>query len=74
MTSNIQLRGRIDSPLHWGRPFWWLDGVFLGSIPPEFEPKLRHHEQRFGKITTTALLDKDEHLFCFWVAMTSELS
>ena len=47
---------------------------FLGSIPPEFEPKLRHHEQRFGKITTTALLDKDENLFCFWVAMTLELS
>lgn len=47
---------------------------FFGSIPPEFEPKLRHHEQRFGKITTTALLDKDENLFCFCVAMTLEFS
>ena len=28
LTSNIQLRGRIDSSLHWGRPLWWLDGVF----------------------------------------------
>ena len=47
---------------------------FLGAIPPKFEPKLRHLEQRFGKITTTALLDKDEHLFCFWIAMISKLS
>ena len=34
-----------------------------GSIPPKFEHKLRRHKQRFGKIVTTVLLDKDENLF-----------
>ena len=33
-----------------------------GSIPPKFEHKLRRHKQRFGKIVTTVLLDKDENL------------
>ena len=35
---------------------------FLGSIPPKFERKLRRHKQRFGKINTTVVLDKDENL------------
>ena len=34
---------------------------FSGSIPPKFEHKLRRHKQSFGKITTTAVLDKDEN-------------
>ena len=33
---------------------------FSGSIPPKFEHKLRRHKQRFGKITTPVVLDKDE--------------
>ena len=33
-----------------------------GSIPPKFEHKLRRHKQRFGKIATTVVLDKDENL------------
>ena len=38
---------------------------FSGSIPPKVEhEKLRRHtdKQRFGKIATTIVLDKDEHL------------
>ena len=35
---------------------------FSGSIPPTFERKLRRHKQRFGKINTTVVLDKDENL------------
>ena len=38
---------------------------FSGSIPPKFEhKKLRRHtdRQRFGKIATTIILGKDEHL------------
>ena len=35
---------------------------FPGSIPPKFEHKLRRHKQRFGKIATTVVLDKDENL------------
>ena len=35
---------------------------FSGSIPPKFEHKLRRHKQRFGKIATTVILDKDENL------------
>ena len=35
---------------------------FSGSIPPKFEYKLHRHKQRFGKINTTAVLDKDENL------------
>ena len=34
---------------------------FSWSIPPKFERKLRRHEQRFGKIDTTLVLDKDEN-------------
>ena len=40
----------------------WLDTVFLGSIPPKFEHKLRRHEQIFGKMATTVVLDKDDNL------------
>ena len=35
---------------------------FLEWIPPKFERKLRRHKQRFGKINTTVVLDKDETL------------
>ena len=35
---------------------------FSGSIPPKFERKLRRPKQRFGKINTTVVLDKDENL------------
>ena len=35
---------------------------FSWSIPPTFERKLRRHKQRFGKINTTVVLDKDENL------------
>ena len=36
---------------------------FSGSIPTKFEHKLRYQKQRFGKIATTVVLDKDEILF-----------
>ena len=32
------------------------------SIPPKFEHKLRRHKQRFRKIATTVVLDKDDNL------------
>ena len=35
---------------------------FSRSIPSKFERKLRRHKQRFGKIDTTVVLDKDENL------------
>ena len=35
---------------------------FSRSIPPKFERKLRRDKQRFGKIDTTVVLDKDETL------------
>ena len=35
---------------------------FLECIPPTFECKLRRHKQRFGKINTTVVSDKDETL------------
>ena len=35
---------------------------FSGSTPPEFELKLRCNKQRFGKMATTGVLDKDEKL------------
>ena len=35
---------------------------FSASIPPTFEHKLRHHKQRFGKIATTVVSDKDKNL------------
>ena len=35
---------------------------FSGSIPTKFEHKLRYQKQRFGKIATTVVLDKDENL------------
>ena len=35
---------------------------FSESISPKFEDKLNHHQQRFGKIATTVVLDKDENL------------
>ena len=34
---------------------------FSMSIPPKFEHKLRHHKQRFGKIATTVVLDKEDN-------------
>ena len=35
---------------------------FSGSIPPKSEDKIRHYKQRFRKIATTIVLDKDENL------------
>ena len=35
---------------------------FSGLIPLKFERKLSRHKQRFGKINTTVVLDKDEKL------------
>ena len=35
---------------------------FSGPIPPKFEYKVRRHKQRFGKIATTVVLDKNENL------------
>ena len=40
----------------------WLDTVFQGQYLPKFEHKLRRHKQRFRKIATTVVLDKDENL------------
>ena len=34
---------------------------FSRSIPLKFERKLRRHKQRFGKIDTTVVLDKEEN-------------
>ena len=36
--------------------------TFSRSVPPKFERKLRRHKQRFGKIDTTVVSDKDENL------------
>ena len=36
---------------------------FSLSIPAKFEHNLRRQKQRFGKIATTVVLDKDENLF-----------
>ena len=36
---------------------------FSGSVPPMFGHKLRRHKQRFGKIATTVVLDKDEFFY-----------
>ena len=35
---------------------------FSGSMPPKFEHKLCCHKQRFEKIATTVVLDKNENL------------
>ena len=35
---------------------------FSRSISPKFERTLRRHKQRFGKIDTTVVLDKDDNL------------
>ena len=35
---------------------------FSGSTPPKFDLKLRCNKQRFGKMATTGVLDKDEKL------------
>ena len=34
---------------------------FTGSKPPKFEHKLRRHKQRYGKIATTVVLEKEEN-------------
>ena len=40
----------------------WMDRPgFSGTIPSKFERKLRRHKQRFEKITTTAVLGKEEN-------------
>ena len=43
-------------------PFKVARYSFLGWIPPTFEHKLCRHKQRFGKINTTVVLNKDETL------------
>ena len=48
-------------------------GYFSGSIPPTFEQKLRHHYQRFAKVTTTAVLYMKMKFVMVSVTMTSEL-
>ena len=41
----------------------WLDTVFQGQyLPISALLKLHRHKQRFGKIATTVVLDKDENL------------
>ena len=49
----------------------WLIWGFLG-ITPNFEHQLRLYQQRFRKITTTAVLEKDENLF--WSVLQWEWS
>ena len=52
-------------PMQQHRPYWHMKMArysFLGSIPAKFEHKLLGHKQTFGKIATTAVLDKDENL------------
>ena len=53
----LDSRGRTITQ---GQKVVWYS--FSGSIPPKFEHKLRHHKQKFGKIATTVVLDKDENL------------
>ena len=55
---NVKITDRASGP----PSLRWLDTVLLGSIPPKFEHKLHRHNQRFGKIATTVVLDKDEDL------------
>ena len=45
---------------------------FSGSILPKFEHNLCRHKQRFEKIATTFVSDKDENLFMIRVAKTSK--
>ena len=45
---------------------------FSESISTKFEHKLRRHKQRFGKIVTTVVLDKDENLL--WLGLQCRLS
>ena len=40
---------------------------FSGSISPKFEHKVRLHKQRFEKIATTVVLEKDENLL--WLGL-----
>ena len=45
----------------WDCSFRWLDTVFHGQYLPSLKlNKLRRHKQRFEKIATTVVLDKDE--------------
>ena len=45
---------------------------FSGSIPPKFEHKLRRHKQRYGKIATTVVLEKDKNLL--WSGLQGDQS
>ena len=54
--------GDFDLPHHFVSKFKVARYSFSGSIPPKFERKLRRHKQRFEKINTTVVLDKDENL------------
>ena len=44
------------------------------SRTPKFEHELHRHKQRFGKIVTTIVLDKEKKFAMIRVVMTSELS
>ena len=47
----------------WDCSFRWLDTIFHGQYLPSLKlNKLRRHKQRFEKIATTVVLDKDENL------------
>ena len=62
-----------------GCPFKVARYSFSGSIPSEFEHKVCRHKQRFGKMATTAVLDKDENLLwsglqCHWSCHSNKMT
>ena len=53
----------IICPMRENNHLRWLDIVFQGQYLPRLSViKLCRHKQRFGKIDTTVVLDKDENL------------
>ena len=60
----ISLRTSSVKVAQWG---------FSGSAPRKFGRNPHCYQQRFGKITTTAVLDEDENCVVVRVTMTSEL-
>ena len=69
LTDLVILLSSIDGPrlgrlviIYYKLGFKVVRYSFSGSIPPKFEHKLRRHKQRFGKIATTVVSDKDENL------------
>ena len=61
-TTNWLAHNTYNSFPTWSCSFKVAGYSFSGSIPPKFEHKLHRHKQRFGKIDTTVVLDKDENL------------